>query len=289
MINQLKANIDSLDKIGAIVPQLDAGWATRYPIYNGLSTIGQYRVPANKKFMLRSLSVHAEYKNIQMVNAMGGFSLGTMYLKVNGTTKMEYRLQWAGGTFNAITSDTNFGYNWRAIGTVKGLSFAQGDVITIEISPTVSAGLVPQVRYAGQMIWKKTADGKIDGYKFAQILTLGTANQQIASYTVPTGGATLQHYGIEGISSDFMLGVIQVSLDGNNILTCPMFSSGMMTRPIPITLPFLNGLLLGEGQEIVVSGDFTHALNQTVQALIMGEEIAYGEGSTGTNIFVISD
>lgn len=287
MITRLKADIDSLDKIGALVPQLDAGWATRYPIYNGQFTIGSYKVPSNKKFLLRSLSIHAEYKNIQNTNAMGGFSLGTLYLKVNGATKMEYRLQWSGGTFNIIMADTCFGYNWRALGTMHGLTFAQGDVIILEVSPTVSAGLVPQVRWAGQMYWKKS-DGKIDGYKFDSITTLGTADQQIASYTVPTGGARLQHFGIEGISSDFMMGVIQVSLDGNNILTCPMFSSGMMSRPIPITLPFLNGFLLGEGQEIIVSGDFTHALNQTVQAVIAGEEIAYGVGG-GTNIFVLSD
>lgn len=285
MITRIKADIDSIDKIGALIPQLDAGWATRYPIFNGAYYIGSYRVPTNNKFLLRSISAHAEYKNIQMTNAMGGFCLGTAYLKVNGVVKMEYRVQWAGGTFNAITSDTSFGYNWRCIHTVKNLSFSENDIISIEISPIATAGLIPQVRWAGQMIWR-LANGQISAYKFDQITITSIANQQIASYTVPLGGASLQHYGIEGISSDFMMGVIQVCLDGANMLTIPVFSSALMTRPVPVTIPFLGGFLLGEGQEISAFGDFTHALNQTVQVIITGDEIPYTVGASSEKSYV---
>jgi len=277
MLTQISATIDSMSKIGAIIPQLDAAWATRYPMFNGQFFIGSYIVPANKKTLITSISAHMEYSNIAMTNAMGGFPLGIAYLKLNGTIKMEYRMQWAGGTFNAITSDTSFGYNWRSISNLKDMSFSAGDVITIEISPTVSAGLIPQVRYAGQMFWKKS-DGQRDIYKFDQILTLGTANQQICSYTVPAGGAKLQHMGIEGISADFMMGVLQINLDGGNILTMPCYSSAMMSRPVPTTIPLSAGIRLGEGQEISVYGDFTHALGQKVQVLISGTEVAYGGG-----------
>jgi hypothetical protein len=279
MIITIRADIDDMSKIGAIIPQLDGSWSTRYPIFNGGYMIGSYRVPVNKKFILKSIVSHAEYKNIQMTNALAGFALGTVYLKLNGTIKMEYRVQWAGGTFNAITSDTSFGYNWRSLHTMKDLSFSVDDIITIEVSPIVSADLIPQVRWAGQMIWKKST-GQIDTYKYNVITTTDTANQIIASYTVPSGGCKLQHMGLEGISTDFMMGVVQIRLDGANILTMPLYSSAMMTRPVPVILQFYDGLTLGEGQEITVYGDFTHALNQTVQTLIFGSEISYGSGGS---------
>lgn len=287
MITQIRADIDSMDKIGAIIPQLNGGWSTRYPMYNGQYFIGSYRVPVNTKCSLKSISCHVDYKDIPRTNAMRGFALGTLILKLNGTAKMEYRLQWAGGTFNAITSDTSFGYNWRGMGCMKDLTFSANDVVTLEITPTVSGGLVPQVRYAGQMYWKLST-GQVSAYKFSSIVTTGTASQQIASYTVPAGGAKLQHFGIEGISADFMLGVIQVNLDGSNLLTMPCFSSAMMSRPVPTTIQ-LYGMTLGEGQEISVYGDFTHALNQTVQVEIFGTETVYATGGAGTNIFVMCE
>lgn len=279
MIARIEATIDSMDKIGALIPQLDGAWATRYPLYQGMYNVGSYRVPSNTKCNVRAISCHAEYAGIAMTNSMGGFALGTLILKLNGTAKAEYRLQWSGGTFNTITSDTSFGYSWRALHTLHGLTFAANDVVSLEITPFVSAGLVPQVRYSGQMLWK-TSGGTLDGYKFSSIVTLGTASQEIARYTVQAGGATLQHFGLQGISSDFMMGVVQVSLDGGNLLTMPCFSSAMMSRPVPVTLQ-LYGLLLGEGQEISVSADFTHALGQKVQVCIYGTETAYGGGGGG--------
>jgi hypothetical protein len=281
MIDRIYQVLDGANKVGTLLPFADAAatWTTRVPLSDGTIKIGQYVVPANKTFKWKGLQVIVQYADIPNVGGFGARNLGSVYFQVDSTTKMEYRATWAGGTLTGFLGGSTLDINWRNVGAMLGaMNFTSGQVIRLVVSPSVSAGLVPQILWLSAFVMKNATTGATIINNARQVTTTGTANQVINTYTVPAGGVILKDINLQPQSSDFCLGMIQIRLNGALVLETPAIDSPFVTSPRWGVIPLYDGLTLNHGDVISFSADPLIALKQTYQCLLWGTEIPEGGG-----------
>lgn len=285
MISYSLKVIDDPEDVGSL-PQFDAAWTTRMPLYDGKVSVGSYRVPADKKFLCKSIVLSADYADIPRTNGFSTYALGTAYFQVDGVTKMEYRVQWAGGTFTSGVGGSSFDASWRSVRGMKGaMNFAAGVVLRIIVSPVAVGGCVPQILWLPSFIMKDS-NGKAAIANARTITTNATASQVILSYTVPSGGVDMRDINLIATSADFMMGVIQLRINGAVILETPVISNTYNCNAGQIKIPLHNGIQFGENDLIEMKCDIINSLNQRVQMMVFGDETAYEAGGpTGATAY----
>jgi hypothetical protein len=143
------------------------------------------------------------------------------------------------------------------------------------------------VCYNVSFIGVNTSTGATIIEKQRSIITVETANQIIASYTILSGGFTLQDLTLQTQVGDFMMGHMQILINGMVVMEFPVSDSMGCTRPsggMFGMIPFYDGLNFGAGSTIEARIDPSVSVNQKFHMFTVGEESATGGTPTESKL-----
>jgi hypothetical protein len=278
--------IDSQEKVGTL-PDLTSNWSSRNPLRDGAISVGKYTVPDNNSACIKFLWPFGQFANIPRVPSLASIPVGIVKLQVNGVDKMEFRIGGIKATFGGSLGTADFDIGRRQIEFYDGLQFAESDVIRLIVTQDklVTTGS-PQVCYNASFIGVNTSTGATIIEKQRSIITTETADQVIATYTVLSGGFTLQDITLQTQVGDFMMGHMQILINGMVVMEFPVSDSVGCTRPsggMFGMIPFYDGLNFGAGNTIEARIDPSVSVNQKFHLFTIGEETATG-GSTESKL-----
>lgn len=280
MFNKQTITIDSQEKVGTLPDVMTSNWTSRNPLRDGSISIGKYTVPDNNSACIKFLWPFGQFANIPRVPSLASMPVGIMKLQVNGVDKMEFRIGGIKATFGGSLGTSDFDISRRQLLLYDGIQFAEGDVVRLIITQEKLATTgVPQVCYNVSLIGANTATGVAIIEKQRTIITVETANQIVASYTVLSGGFTLQDITLQTQVGDFMMGHMQILVNGMVVMEFPVSDSMGCTRPsggMFGMIPLYDGLNLGAGDTIEARIDPSVSVNQKFHMFTVGEETAQG-------------
>lgn len=280
MFNKQTITIDSQEKVGTLPNIMESNWMSRHPLRDGAISVGKYTVPDGKSTSLKFLWPFGQFANIPWVPALASIPVGIVKLQVNGVDKMEFRTGGIKATFGATVGTADFDIGRRQILLGDGLVFAQGDVVRlIATQDKLDTTGVPQACYTVSMIGQNSTTGATIIEKQRSIITVETANEVIASYTVPSGGFTLQNITFQTQVGDFMMGHLQILINGMVVMEYPVSDSMGCTRPsggMCGMIPLYDGLNFAAGSTIEARIDPSVSVNQKFHMFTAGDEVATG-------------
>jgi hypothetical protein len=280
MIDKKTITIDSQDKVGVNPDFMTSNWTSRYPLHEGATSIGKFTVPDGNTSAVKLLWPFGQFANIPYLPALRSIPIGIVKLQVNGVDKMEFRVGGIKATLGSTVGTADWDINRRQLLLNDGVIFAEGDVVRLIVTqnkPTTTG--VPQACYNVSFIGKNTTSGVTVIEKQRSIVTVETANQVIASYTVPSGGFTLQNMTLQTQIGDYMMGHMQILVNGMVVMEYPIVDSGFRTRPSRRgMIPFYDGLNLSTGSTIEARIDPSVSVNQKFHLITVSEETASGGG-----------
>jgi hypothetical protein len=279
MFNKQTIVIDSQEKVGTL-PDLASNWSSRNPLRDGAISIGKYTVPDNTSSNIKFLWPFGQFADIPLVPALASINLGTVKLQVNGVDKMEFKIGGIKATFGGTLGTADFDIGRRQFLLYDGLQFASGDVIRLIVTQEkLAATGIPQACYNISFIGANTTTGATIIEKQRTIVTVETANQIIASYTVLSEGFTLKDITLQTQVGDFMMGHIQILVNGMVVMEYPVSDSMGCTRPsggMCGMIPLYDGLNFGAGSTIEARIDPSVSVNQKFHLFTAGTETAQG-------------
>jgi hypothetical protein len=279
MFDKQTITIDTQEKVGTL-PDLAANWSSRNPMRDGAISIGKYTVPDNNSACIKFLWPFGQFANTPWVPSLASIPVGIVKLQVNGVDKMEFRIGGIKATFGGTLGTADFDIGRRQLELYDGVQFAEGDVVRLIVTQDkLTTTGVPQVCYNVSFIGCDTLTGINIIEKQRTIVTVETAGQVIASYTVLSGGFTLQDLTLQTQVGDFMMGHIQILVNGMVVMEYPLSDSIGCTRPsggMWGMIPFYDGLNFGAGSTIEARIDPSVSVNQKFHLFTVGEEIASG-------------
>jgi hypothetical protein len=247
---------------------------------DGAISIGKYTVPANNSSCVKFLWPFGQFANIPWVPALGSIPVGIVKLQVNGVDKMEFRIGGIKATFGGTLGTADFDIGRRQIELYDGVQFASGDVVRLIVTQNkLTTSGTPQACYNISFIGSNTSTGEYIIEKQRSIVTVETADQVIASYTVLSGGFTLRDITIQTQVGDFMMGHIQILVNGMVVMEYPVSDSMGCTRPsggMCGMIPLYDGLNFGAGSTIEARIDPSVSVNQKFHLFTVGEETLQG-------------
>lgn len=276
MIRNHQLTITSLDQLSPL-PQFDAAWTTRYPLYQGKS-VGRYMPPADKNGVVKGVMLSGGYADSAANTGRFGAAmpLGVVRLLLDGTPVAEFRRQWVGSTYSgAPTGISDWGGAPRNISGMLGtMDLAAGQVLSVTVDPDATTGLIPQTVWRVQLYLSDLAGQDLS--QFARVITTsGDTGQILFSYTVPPGGARFKCLDIFPTSVDIVLGVAQLLINGQVVLETPMITADDgRTIPFISLIPLFDGLTLHEGDSVEMTAACFDTLGQRLQFLVWGDEPA---------------
>jgi hypothetical protein len=280
MFNKQTITIDSQEKVGTLPDVMTSNWTSRSPLRDGTVSIGKYTVPEGNSANIKFLWPFGQFANIPLVPALASIELGVVKLQVNGVDKMESRIGGIKATFGATLGTADFDITRRQLLLYDGLQFAEGDVIRLIITQgKLTTSGIPQACYNSSFIGCNTSSGEVAIVKHRTIVTVETADQVIASYTVPSGGFTLRNITLQSQVGDFMMGHMQILVNGMVVMEYPVSDSMGCTRPSGGTCGMImlyDGLNFGAGSTIEARIDPSVSVNQKFHMFTAGTETASG-------------
>jgi hypothetical protein len=217
------------------------------------------------------------------VPSLASIPVGIVKLQVNGVDKMEFRIGGIKATFGGSLGTSDFDITRRQLLLYDGVQFAEGDIVRLIVThDKLTTTGTPQVCYNVSFIGVNTSTGVTIIEKQRSIITAETVGQIIASYTVLSGGFTLQDLTLQTQVGDFMLGHIQIRVNGMVVMEFPVSDSMGCTRPsggMCGMIPFYDGLNFGAGSTIEARIDPSVSVNQKFHMFTAGEETEGGGGS----------
>lgn len=247
---------------------------------DGAVSIGKYTVPDGYSSCVKFLWPFGQFANIPRVPSLASMPVGIVKLQVNGVDKMEFRIGGIKSTFGGSLGTADFDISRRQLLLYDGVQFAEGDIVRLIVTQDKLATTgSPQVCYNVSFIGVNTSTCATIIDKQRTIITVETANQIIASYTVLTGGFTLQDITLQTQVGDFMMGHLQLLINGMVIMEFPVSDSVGCTRPsggMFGMIPFYDGLNFGAGSTIEARIDPSVSVNQKFHLFTAGEETASG-------------
>lgn len=280
MFNKQTITIDSQEKVGTLPDVLSSNWTSRYPLHEGTVSIGKYTVPDGNTSAVKYLWPFGQFANIPYLPALGSIPIGIVKMQVNGVDKMEFRVGGIKATFGTTVGTADWDINRRQFLLNDGVIFAAGDVVRLIVTQEkLDTSGVPQACYNVSMMGQNTTSGATIIEKFRSIVTVQTANEIVASYTVPSGGFTLQNITMQTQIGDYMMGHMQILINGMVVMEYPIVDSAFRTRPNRNgMIPFYDGLNLSAGNTIEARIDPSVSVNQKFHLFTAAEETAAGGG-----------
>jgi len=279
--------VDSQEKVGTL-PDLTSNWSSRHPLRDGSISIGKYTVPDGNSASVKFLWPLGQFANIPLVPSLASVHLGIVKLQVNGVDKMEFRVGGIKATFGGTLGTADFDIGRRQLLLYDGLQFTEGDVIKLVVKQEKLATTgVPQACYNISFIGVNTTTGVAVIEKQRSIVTVETADQVIASYTVISGGFTLKDISFQTQVGDYMMGHIQILVNGQVIMEYPISDSPGCTRPsggMCGMIPLYDGLNFGAGSTIEARIDPSVSVNQKFHLFTAGTEVATGGVSNNSKM-----
>jgi len=279
VFNKQTITIDSSEKVGNL-PDLTSNWSSRNLLRDGAISIGKYTVPDNTTSCIKFLWPFGQFANIPYIPSLASIQLGIVKLQVNGVDKMETRIGGIKATFWATLGTADFDIGRRQLLLYDGLNFAEGDIIRLIVTQGKLATTgIPQSCYNSSFIGKNTTSGATVIEKQRVIVTVETADQVIATYTVPSGGFTLQNITLQTQVGDFMMGHMQILINGMVVMEYPVSDSMGCTRPsggMCGMIMLYDGLNFGAGSTIEARIDPSVSVNQKFHLFTAGTETASG-------------
>lgn len=286
MIDKQTLTVDSQEKVGTL-PDLTSNWSSRHPLRDGAISVGKYTVPDGNTSTVKFLWPFGQFANIPRVPSLASMPVGIVKLQVNGADKMEFRVGGIKSTFGGSLGTSDFDITRRQFLLNDGVKFAENDVIRLVVTQDKLATTgVPQVCYNISLIGQNTSTGATIIEKQRSIVTVETANEVIATYTVLSGGFTLQNITFQTQVGDFMMGHMQLVINGQIVMEFPVSDSMGCTRPsggMFGMIPLYDGLNFGAGSTIEARIDPSVSVNQKFHLFTAGTETASG-GSTPNKI-----
>lgn len=280
MLDKQTLTVDSAEKVGTLPDIFTSNWTSRNPLRDGSISIGKYTVPDGNTANIKLLWPFGQFADIPLVPALASIQLGTLKLLVNGTTKMESRIGGVKATFGATLATADFDITRRQLMLYDGLNFTEGDVINLTISQgKLTTSGIPQACYNSSFVGNNTTTGATIISKNRTIVTVETADQVIATYTVLSGGFTLRDITLQTQIGDFMMGHIQILINGMVVMEYPVSDSMGCTRPSGGTCGMImlyDGLNLSAGDTIEARIDPSVSVNQKFHLFTAGIESASG-------------
>lgn len=280
MFDKQTITIDSQEKVGTLPDVMTSNWTSRNPLRDGTISIGKYTVPDNNSACIKFLWPFGQFANIPRVPSLTSIPVGIIKLQVNGIDKMEFRIGGIKATFGGSLGTSDFDITRRQLLLYDGVQFAEGDIVRLIVTQDkLTTTGTPQVCYNVSLIGTNTSTGASVIDKQRSIITEETANQVIASYTVLPGGFTLQDITIQTQVGDFMMGHMQILVNGIVVMEFPVSDSMGCTRPsggMFGMIPLYDGLNFGAGSSIEARIDPSVSVNQKFHLFTVGEETAVG-------------
>jgi hypothetical protein len=288
MFNKQTITIDTQEKVGTLPDIMTSNWTSRNPLRDGSISVGKYIVPANTSSNIKFLWPFGQFANIPRVPSLTSMPVGIVKLQVNGVDKMEFRIGGIKATFGRTLGTSDFDITRRQIELFDGVQFAENDVVRLIVTQDKLATTgIPQVCYNASFIGINTSDGSLRIEKFRTIMTTETANQIIATYTVPSGGFTLKDLTLQTQVGDFMMGHMQILVNGMVVMEYPISDSMGCTRPSGGTCGMImlyDGLNFGAGSTIEARIDPSVSVNQKFHLFTAGEETAISGAPVGAEV-----
>lgn len=280
MFDKQTLTVDTADKVGTLPDLMTSNWTSRNPLRDGAVSIGKYTVPDNFNTNIKLLWPFGQFANIPRVPSLASIPVGIVKLQVNGVDKMEFRVGGIKATFGATVGTADFDVSRRQILLNNGVLFNENDVVRLIVTQDklTSTG-VPQTCYTISFIGQNTSTGATIVEKFRSIVTVETANEVIATYTVLSGGFTLQNITFQTQVGDFMMGHIQIIINGMVVMEYPVSDSMGCTRPsggMCGMIMLYDGLNLSAGNTIEARIDPSVSVNQKFHLFTAGIETTSG-------------
>jgi hypothetical protein len=288
MFNKQTITIDSQEKVGTLPDVMTSNWTSRNPLRDGAISVGKYTVPDNTTSCVKFLWPFGQFANIPRVPSLTSMPVGIVKLQVNGVDKMEFRIGGIKATFGGSLGTSDFDISRRQLLLFDGVQFAEGDIVRLIVTQDkLTTTGTPQVCYNVSFIGVNTSTGATIIEKQRSIITVETANQIIASYTILSGGFTLQDLTLQTQVGDFMMGHMQILINGMVVMEFPVSDSMGCTRPsggMFGMIPFYDGLNFGAGSTIEARIDPSVSVNQKFHMFTVGEESATGGTPTESKL-----
>ncbi len=279
MLDKQTIVIDSQEKVGTL-PDLSSNWSSRHPLRDGSISIGKYTVPSANTSKIKFLWPFGQFANMPLVPSLASIHLGIVKLQVNGVDKAEFRIGGIKATFGGTLGTSDFDITRRQLMLFDGLQFVEGDIIRLVVKQEKLATTgTPQACYNISFIGKNTTTGEIILEKQRTIVTTDTADQVIGIYTVLSGGFTLQDITCQSQVGDFMMGHMQILINGQVVMEFPISDSPGCTRPsggMFGMIPLFDGISFGAGNTIEARIDPSVSVNQKFHLFTTGTETASG-------------
>jgi hypothetical protein len=280
MLDKQTITVDTQEKVGTLPDVMTSNWTSRNPLRDGAISIGKYTVPDNTSSNVKFLWPFGQFANIPLVPALASIELGIVKLQVNSVDKMEFRIGGIKATFGGTLGTADFDITRRQLLLYDGLQFAENDVVRLIVTQgKLTTTGIPQACYNVSFIGYNTTSGANIIEKQRTIVTTDAVNQVIATYTVPSGGFTLQDITLQTQVGDFMMGHMQILVNGMVVMEYPISDSMGCTRPsggMCGMIMLYDGLNFGAGSTIEARIDPSVSVNQKFHLFTAGEETAQG-------------
>lgn len=280
MFDKQILTVDTAEKVGTLPDVMTSNWTSRNPLRDGAISVGKYTVPDGNSANIKLLWPFGQFANIPRVPSLASMPVGIVKLQVNGVDKMEFRVGGIKSTFGGSLGTSDFDITRRQLLLNDGVQFAQNDVVRlVVVQDKLTTTGVPQVCYNVSLIGQNTTTGATIIEKQRSIVTVETADQVIATYTVLSGGFTLQNVTFQTQVGDFMMGHMQILVNGMVVMEYPVSDSMGCTRPsggMCGMIMLYDGLNLSAGNTIEARIDPSVSVNQKFHLFTAGIEAASG-------------
>ena len=278
MLDNKTITIDSQEKVGTLPDIMTSNWTARNPMRDGAVSIGSFTVPAGNTSAVKLLWPFGQFANIPYLPSLGSIPLGIVKMQVNGVNKMEFRAGGIKATFGSTVGTADWDISRRQLLLNDGVQFDAGDVVRLIVTQEkLNTTGTPQACYTISFIGQNTTSGATIIEKQRSIVTVETADQVIATYTIPSGGFTLQNLLLQTQVGDYIMGHMQILVNGMVVMEYPIVDSGFRTRPSRNgMIPFYDGLNLSAGSTIEARIDPSVSVNQKFHMFTVSEETSAG-------------
>ena len=272
------------DVAGSTRLEADVSQYNRHPLFVAQETVLGYTVPASKKLRLQELLVTAYHPYTPRLSGLlgsAGLMFGTVYLRVDGVDKAEFRVFGSPLPLNLSAGD-EINAPWASANQL--ITFQNG--ITINSGQTVAL-FVAEVGAGDYGIrWRGSFHGKLSSvaeHKFGAGMVASASAEAILSYT-PGSDFTLKGFNISAEMFSDAIGYFAVEVNGQVVFDSPMayldnsqsmFNDDAFEAPGSFAVP-LQGVELREGDSIRILADPVSAHNAVFAAQLVGSLSSVG-------------
>jgi hypothetical protein len=237
-----------------------------------------YTVPAGKKLTIGALTYTQNAYWSTLIQANGPQEIGTVFMKVNGTIKAEFKLQDTGFANISATGGCNGHLHTGKypISFGGGITFSAGDVISFDLN-----GLREGVYRVNLHVFGNVA-GASTLLNFNDVVEIAVStNKEFFTYTVPAGGYTMTGFMAVGWSWDArFIGFVKLYIAGQLCFEMNCQSQTESSACTVTTIP-MQGMVLYEGQTIKMLVSDPSFFNNTYTGLLSGD-LSNLSGETST-------